>query len=360
MFHLKVLIEVILVLAVLIVFHEYGHFLAARLFGVRVLRFSVGFGPKIIGRQIGETEYTICAVPLGGYVNLLGENPDETLSEADRARAFSTQSVWRRTLIVAAGPVFNLLLALLLFIAVAAIGLPALIPQVGNIQHGMPAEQAGLLPGDTIRSIDGQEITHWEEIQAEIQRHGGKTLTMVVEREGQRLSLQITPVRRERPNIFGEMKPGWLIGIQPKGTVFIRRFNPAEAVTFGVRRTVEITVLTVVGLVKIVEQKLPANTIGGPILIAQMVGQQASEGLLPFLLFIAVLSVNLGVLNLLPIPVLDGGHLLFFAIEAVIGRPVSIRKREVAQQVGFALLISLMLFAVYNDIMRFFVAPGSQ
>lgn len=350
----------IVVLAALIVFHEFGHYIVARLFRVKVLRFSVGFGPKIIGRQIGETEYTICAFPLGGYVSLLGESPDETVSEADRDRAFSTQSVWRRTLIVAAGPVFNLLLAVLLFITVAAIGLPALTAQVGNIQQGMPAAQAGLQPGDIIRSIDGREITQWDEIQAEIQRHGGKTLTMLVEREDRRLPLQITPVQREKPNIFGEMKPSWLIGIQPKGTVFTHRVGPVDAVVFGVRRTGEITVLTVVGLVKIVAQQLPSNTIGGPILIAQIVGQQANEGLLPFLLLTAVLSVNLGVLNVLPIPVLDGGHLLFFAIEAVIGRPVSVRKREIAQQVGFALLISLMLFAFYNDVMRFFIAPAAQ
>ena len=356
--HLKVLIEVIAVLAVLIIFHEWGHFLAARFFGVKVLRFSMGFGPRLIGRQVGETEYLVCAVPLGGYVNLLGESPDEPLSDDDRPRAFSSQSVWRRTLIVAAGPGFNLLLAVALFMVVAMVGLPTLTPQVGVIQTGMPAERAGLMPDDVIRAIEEQEIAQWEEIQAALQRHGGKTLTMIVERHGQRLPLTITPERRERPTLFGEMKPGWLIGVSPKGTFVTRRLNPVSAAVFGLRRTGEITVLTVVGLAKIIQGTVPSSTIGGPILIAQLVGQQANEGLLAISLFIAILSINLGVINLFPIPVLDGGHLLFFAIEAVLGRPVSIQKRELAQRVGFALLISLMLFAFYNDIMRFFPAPG--
>lgn len=352
------LLSVIAVLAILIIFHEWGHFLAARFFGVRVLKFSMGFGPRLIGRRMGETEYLICAIPLGGYVNLFGEDPGEPLSEADRVHAFSSQPVWRRALIVAAGPVFNLLLAVLTFVVVAMIGLPVFKPQIGVIQKAMPAERAGLTPGDLIRSIEGQEISQWEELQVAIQRHGGRTLTMIVEREGQPVTLRVTPELRQRPNMFGEMKPMWIIGVQPKGTLFTRRVNPFSAVVFGVRRTGEITVLTVVGLVKIIEGQLPSDSIGGPILIAQLVGQQASEGLLAISVFIAILSVNLGVLNLLPIPVLDGGHLVFFAIEAVLGRPVSIRKREIAQQIGFALLISLMLFAFYNDIMRFFPASG--
>lgn len=349
---LMVILSFVVVLGVLIFVHELGHFLVARKVGVKVLTFSIGFGPKLLKKVVGETEYAISAFPLGGYVRLLGDDPKEPVDQGEVHRSFLNQSVPKKMAIVFAGPFFNLLLAWVVFIAIFMMGVPVLTAEVGEVQEGSPAYHGGLQAGDVVLEMDGKKVNQWEDIRGFLQATEGRETTLVVDRGGQKITVKVFPALKETKNIFGEPQMQWLIGVSPKGTVITQRYDPLTSIYLGTKRTVEITELTIVGIVKLLQGKLPAKTIGGPIMIAQMAGQQASQGFLNVLVFVAILSINLGVINLLPIPILDGGHLVFFAIEGIMGRPVSLRKREVAQQIGLFILIFLMLFAIYNDVER--------
>lgn len=355
MFSLQSIFAFVFVLGILVFFHELGHFLIARRIGVKVLKFSLGFGPKLVGRKIGETEYLISAVPLGGYVKLLGEDPTEEMSPEDSGRSFSDQTVGKRIAIVMAGPLFNLILAALIFVFLFMVGIPLLTTEIGDVVADSPAMKAGILAGDKIVAINAKEISLWDEMREIIETNREQAMTFTVQRGDSRIDLMITPMVVDDENPLKEKVRVGRIGVRPKGAFIIKRYNPVSAVLLGIERTWNITELTVLGIIKIFQREIPADTIGGPILILQMAGQQASEGFVNIMLFIAILSINLGVINLFPIPILDGGHILFFLIEAVIGKPVSIKKREIAQQVGLFLLVSLMLFAFYNDIMRFFI-----
>lgn len=340
-------------LGLLIVFHEFGHFLLAKLSGVGVLTFSVGFGPKLWVKKKGETEYALSAFPLGGYVKMIGEDPDEEVARAEIERSFAHKSLLKRFAIVVAGPGFNILLAvLLLMIVFTFYGVPVMSTQVSGVEKGSPAEKAGIAKGDRIIAIDGREVREWEDLSKRIKSSGGKPLNIELRRGDETVIVTVQPARRENRNIFGEIKDDWMIGIGSQ--VSIERGKPGLAVVRAVSQTYDYARLTLVGFYKMIVGDVSPRNIGGPILIAQLAGQQAQEGIGSFLAFLAVLSVNLGVLNLLPVPVLDGGHLVFFLVEAVIRRPVSLRYREVAQQVGICLLGLLMIYAFYNDILRFF------
>jgi regulator of sigma E protease len=340
-------------LGVLIVIHEFGHFLFAKLFGVGVLTFSVGFGPKLWVKKIGETEYALSAFPLGGYVKMVGEDPDEEVQQADIEKSFAHKGLLQRIAIVAAGPGFNLLLAvLLLMIVFIFYGVPVLSTQVGAVEAGSPAERAGIKKGDRIVAVNGQGVAEWEELSKAIKESGGGPLQLQIRRESEEVVLAVQPTKKESRTIFGEKKDEWMIGIGSH--VSIEKGNPGLATVKAIQQTYDYSKLTLVALYKMVSGEVSPRNLGGPILIAQMAGQQAQEGLGSFLGFLAILSINLGVLNLLPIPVLDGGHLLFFLVESVIGKPVAVRHREVAQQVGIFLLMLLMIYAFYNDIARFF------
>ena len=364
----------LIVLSVLIFFHELGHFLTARRLGVKVLKFSLGFGPRLIGRTVGETEYLISALPLGGYVKLFGEEPDKDeeagkgeapLPPEDRARSFAHQPVWKRIMIVAAGPVFNMLLAYLIFSGSLSIGVPMYVPDfdslmlvIETVVEKSPAEAAGFKQGDRILSINDRKISTWAQMTEMIYGSAGKPLSIVVERDHQKLTLTVTPAEKTIETEEGKKTVGQIgIGKSPHGAQ-IEAANPLEAFVKGFQATWQWTYLTVEGLVRLVQGKLSMDNIGGPILIGQMSGQAASQGFGGLLFLIAILSITLGVMNILPIPVLDGGHLLFFVIEAVLGRPLSIRKREIAQQIGLAMLLLLMALAFYNDIIRLFVKTG--
>ncbi len=344
----------VVVLGALVFFHELGHFLVARACGVTVVTFSLGFGPKLFSRKPGDTEYCISLIPLGGYVRMLGDDPNETVAPEQQARSFLTQNYRKKAAIVVAGPLFNFLLALLIFVSVFMIGVPVLTSHVGEVQKDSAAERGGMQAGDRVLSIEGAPIAEWEEIRKSLQERGGQALRFVVDRSGTQVDLKISPTLQSSTNLLGEPQQLWLIGVLPKGDFIVQRHNPVKAAILGVQRTWEMTVLNVVGILKLVQGKIASDNIGGPLLIAQMAGQQASEGLLNILIFMAVISINLGIMNLLPVPILDGGHLLFFTIEAIMGRPLQMRTREMAQQAGLFLLISLMVFAFYNDIMRVF------
>jgi regulator of sigma E protease len=348
------IVAAVIVLGFLILFHELGHFIVAKRTGVGVLKFSIGFGPTLVGRRIGNTEYVISAIPLGGFVKMVGEDPDEPISEADEAIAFQKQRLWKRMAIVLAGPGANLVFAALAFSIVFAVygaRVPSEAAKVGGVMEGMPAAAAGLKIGDVVLAVDDRKVEKWDGLSEAIRSSGGKPVTLTVERDGATLQVQLTPEARPDKNIFGEtLGTAYVIGVE-------RGFDEEDvgvltAIGMGVQQTGWWVETLLMSLVKMLQGKIPAKDIGGPILIAQAAGQQARLGFEYLLHFMAVISVNLGVLNLLPIPVLDGGHFLFFALEAILRRPLDIRHREIAQQVGLVVLISLMAFAFYNDIAR--------
>jgi regulator of sigma E protease len=346
------LISFIVLLGILIFAHELGHFLAARAMGVGVLKFSLGFGPKIFGKKIGETEYVLSWIPLGGFVKLMGESSDEELSPEDEKKSFCKQSVWKRIMIVFAGPCFNFLLAVLIFIVVQIYGLPNLTSEIGEVQKNSAAFEAGMMNGDKIISIDGQKIVFWDDIREIMTNVKDKQVKIVVARGAQEKLLLITPRLSKSKNIFGEEVPAYLMGITPLGKTVIERRNPWDAILSAVYKTWEISKLTVISVVKMLEGVISPKTLGGPIFIAQVAGAQVKEGIIPFILFMAILSINLGVINLFPIPILDGGHIFFYLIEIVTRREVSVKVREISQQVGFVFLIMLMLFVIFIDIER--------
>jgi regulator of sigma E protease len=436
-------LSALILLGVIIFVHELGHFLFAKLVDVKVLKFSLGFGPSLFGVRRGETEYVISAIPLGGYVKMLGEDSEGEIAEEEKARAFNFQPVWKRALIVLSGPVFNLVFAAVVFVAIFMSGVPLPHPDVGKITEKSPAFRAGLMTGDRILEINGKPIQTWDEVDAAVDESLGRPLLLEIKRDGRTIDLSVTPEKKSEPDLFGEKKKVWdigaapllypiagdvikgaradkggmkkgdrileiegkplqtwqdmtaiihdnpetplrfkikrngrvldltiapqkstvrmpggeektigLIGIRPQGNDFIKRFGLPSALLLGASKTWEVSVLTVVSIIKLVERIIPAETIGGPILIFQMAGEQASHGALSFFTFMSVISINLGVLNFLPIPVLDGGHMLFLGIEAVRRKPLSEKVMTIAQRVGLTAIITLMVFAFYNDIMR--------
>ncbi|MFO7876527.1 MAG: RIP metalloprotease RseP [Desulfovermiculus sp.] len=347
-------IAILLVIGALIFFHELGHFLVAKVFRVGVKTFSLGFGPKLIGFQGGQTAYQLSAVPLGGYVQLVGESPDAEIPEGfDSRDSFALRPPWQRMLVVAAGPVFNFLLAVLLYFLIFFFaGQQALLPVVGQIQEGTPAAEAGLQPGDRIVSVNGESIEYWSDLADIIQNNQGESLQLQVEREETLRSISVVPDIQTTENIFGEKIQVPRIGIvAAKETVHIP-MGLWESAKAGTAQTWMVIKLTVQGIIKIIERIVPLETIGGPIMIAQLVSEQAEQGLIDVLALTALISVNLGLLNLLPIPVLDGGHLIFYALETVVGRPLDPKWQALATRIGLSLLIALMALAVYNDIYR--------
>ena len=352
---LTTILAAILVLGLLIFVHELGHFLVAKASGVAVLRFSLGFGPRLFGRTVGETEYVVSAVPLGGYVKMLGEDAeDEDGVRVDPARSFATQSLSKRFAIVFAGPFFNFLFAWVCLVVVAgAYGIlkPADEATVGGLSEGLPAAEAGLEKGDRIVAVDGEAIRTWDELSDRILASEGKALSFSVERGDETLEVSVAPEKQVHRNIFGEdLGEVYRIGVER--AMITEEVGWVAAPWIAARQTFLYSELIVVSLFKMIRGQISARELGGPITIARVAGERAQGGLKSILEFMAFLGVNLGVLNLLPIPVLDGGHLFFFAAEAVVRRPIGARTREMAQQVGLFLLVSLMLFAVYNDIYR--------
>ncbi|WP_373500132.1 RIP metalloprotease RseP [Desulfococcus sp.] len=345
----------IIVLGVLVFFHELGHFLVARLCGVGVEVFSLGFGPRLVGKTVGRTDYRISGIPLGGFVKMVGEEPDADIDPADIPFSFTHKSVFKRIIIVAAGPMFNLVLAVLIFFGIFVIsGSYVLEPVVGVINTGTPAQASGLREGDRITVIDGRAIATWDEMADAIMKSEGRELTMTFKRGEEARTVRVIPQTTVMKNLFGEDTERYVIGIASAGVVHRKDMTLGQAFVESFAKTYEISYLTVLSIVKLIQGVVSTKTLGGPIMIAQMAGEQAREGAANLVFFIALLSINLAVLNFLPIPVLDGGHLLFFLIEAVMGKPVNRRVREVAQQAGIFVLLLLMIFVFYNDISRIF------
>jgi regulator of sigma E protease len=340
----------ILVLGLLVFAHELGHFLFARLFKVGVETFSLGFGPRLFGFKRGMTDYRVSAVPLGGYVKMVGEDPADDISPEQAALSFSHKPVFVRAFIAAFGPLFNLLLALLIFWMMFQFGgLRIMSPVIEGVSQDSPAAVAGIQEQDKVLSINGKKVKDWSKMAELIANSGGRPIQMEVLRDETVISLSVMPDEVPGRNILGEAQPFYRIGVEGGQ---IRRPGPVEAFVYGSKETWEWVRLTGWFVSKMFTGTVPIKAMGGPIQIARETGRQARAGIVNLFYLVAVLSVNLALINLLPIPILDGGHLLFLAIEAIRRKPVSIKVREIATQVGLALLIGLMLVVFYNDFMR--------
>lgn len=463
------IVSFILVLGVLIFFHELGHFLMAKWIGIRVERFSLGFGPKIFGFTRKDTDYCVSALPLGGYVKMTGENPNEPLE--GKPWEFSSRAVWERAAVVLCGPCMNLVLAVLFLglpffvgrqvpaylqkepvigwidsgspaqkagftigdkilsinekevknwenvetfiithaktemtisvkrgeerlsikatpeeittLGMGSLGIDRYIPsRIGELTPGFPAEKAGLKPGDTILSIDGQSLNHWYELAGFIHEKPDTPITLKVDRDGEVFDINITPMAfgSEKKvsyikklvvwikGLFGFAGPQdisginqeaegeqyGLIGISPYQEMIIKKYGLLGSITKGFNESIRLLKITFEFLYKMVTGQASPKSLGGPIMIAHVAGEAAKTGLAELIYFMGFLSLQLGILNLLPIPVLDGGHMVFFVIEFIIRKPVSLKIREMAQQVGLTLLVILMVYVFYNDILRYF------
>jgi regulator of sigma E protease len=457
----ETIVSFIVILGLLIFVHEVGHFLVAKRAGVGVLKFSLGFGRRLFGFRRGETEYLVSAIPLGGYVKMVGEDPREVVVDAtgqafdgagqplDLQKSFAHKSVWARIAIVLAGPGANYLLGFLLFwVAAVFVGSPSMEaivgeveedapaarvglhpkdkivavdgeavsswsdlilrindasgravalhvkrgkedvnvtitprrrdvtttvipPTIGRVAPDFPAAEAGLRPGDRIIAVNGDPIDSWQQLSLKIRVRPGRAVTLTVERDGAQFEAIVTPRLSPAPEKEAQGQQVGLIGIEAVSEYEQRRvglwdagispilthMDPFSALVHAGNQTAGWTVTIVWALWKIVQGEISPRTLGGPILMAQMTGEAAQQGLLYLIFLTAVLSINLGLLNLLPIPILDGGHLAFFGIELLRGRPISVKKREMAQRVGLVLLVGLMIFAFYNDIFRLLGRP---
>lgn len=352
------------VLTVIVFFHELGHFLIGRLCGIKVLAFSVGFGPEIVGfNDRRGTRWKLCAIPLGGYVKFLGDEnaastPDNAavarMSDEERAMAFPAKSVGRRAATVAAGPIANFILAIVLFAAVAFTGGRVVgDPVVSDVRAGSPAAAAGFAPGDRVKKLDGEEIAYFSDLQRYVSSRPGTPIAVEIERAGQSLTLTVTPREEEQDDGFGNKVRVPVIGLiasNESAAFRMEDVSAVEAVKYGVSQTWFVTERTVSFIGGIVTGHQGSEQIGGPIRIAQVSSQVATLGFGALLNLAALLSVSIGLLNLLPIPMLDGGHLLFYAYEALRGKPLSERVQEVGFKVGLFLVLSLMVFAFWNDI----------
>ncbi len=352
----------LLVLTILVFVHELGHYLVARWNGVRVEVFSIGFGPELFGRwDRAGTRWKFSAIPLGGYVKMFGDGnvssglPAAGLAElapAQREVSFHYKRLGQRAAIVAAGPAANFVFAIaVLAVLFMTYGQPFTPAEVGQVQPGSAAGQGGMRAGDVITSIDGQPVQRFEDVQQAVRLDPGNPMTIGVRRGGAELTLHVTPKRTELTDRFGNRYEIGLLGIAHSGMDYVKR-NPADAVLRAGAETWSMSVATLKAMWQIVIGLRSTDELGGPLRIAQMSGDVAQGGVVSVLWFLAVLSINLGLINLFPVPVLDGGHLLFYAAEGLRGKPLGPRAQEYGFRIGFALVLTLMVFATRNDLVH--------
>ena len=351
----------LVVLTVLVFVHELGHYLSARRNGVRVQIFSIGFGPELLGwTDRAGTRWKLSLIPIGGYVKMFGDadassmpgEAVEEMTDAEKAVSFFHKRLMQRTEIVAAGPAANFLFAIIVLAGFfMTVGQPFTPADIGEVIRGSAAERAGLQPKDTIVAIDGKTIERFEDIQQIVGLDAGEPLEVRVRRSGQELTLTATPSVEEEKDIFGNVHRIGRLGIKRTGTEFLRR-DPVSAVYRAVGETWNIAAGTLQAAGQMLMGRRTADELGGPIAIAQMSGVVARVGVVDLIRFMALLSVNLGLINLFPIPILDGGHLLFYAAEAIRGRPLGQRAQEYGYRLGLALVLTLMIFVTWNDLVH--------
>jgi len=341
----------IAVLSVLIFFHELGHFTAARFFGVQVDVFSIGFGKKLYSKMIGKTEWSISAIPLGGYVKMKGQDDSDPTNKSFDEDSYNAKSPWQRIIILLAGPFANFLLAFILYFAIANIGVPKYLPYIGSVGDGTPAMSSGLIKGDKILKINNTFVKYWENIGENIEKTKGE-ITLVVDRNQTALTLQLTPKRIEDKNVFGEKITRRIIGISPSGEQTMVDFELLDGIHYAWEETKKASLLIVQSVQKLLTGVVGADKVGGIITIVDVTAQASHAGIVALFFFTALISVNLGVLNLLPIPALDGGHIIFNLYEMVTRREPSEKAVYALTIAGWALLFGLMGLGLYNDINR--------
>ena len=362
---LNYVLPTFVVLMVVVFFHELGHFQVGRWCGVQIEAFSIGFGRELFGfNDKYGTRWKLSLIPLGGYVKFVGDENAASLPKASQTpesardkTLFHNASVWKRIATVAAGPIANFILAIAIFAVVfATVGRPLTAPRVDTLMPGGAAEAAGFLPGDVIVEIDGKPIDSFSQIQQIVTLAAGNTLTVVVDRDGEKITLTPTPERREMPDGLGGTQRVGVLCItrnMEEGDLVYERFGPIQAVAEGVKETGHIIERTMTYVGRLIAGRETADQLSGPIRIAQVSGVIASSGGMTALFHLsAILSVSIGLINLFPIPMLDGGHLVFYAIEAIRGRPVNQRAQEIGFRIGLALVIMLFVFVTFNDIVR--------
>lgn len=352
----------LLVLTVLVFVHELGHYLIARRNGVRIEVFSIGFGPELFGWfDRAGTRWKFSAIPLGGYVRMFGDSDPSSsmgiarlgeLTAAEQQVSFHHKRLLQRAAIVGGGPLANFVFAILvLALLFATYGQPFTPADVGQVQAGSAADKGGVQVGDTIVSIDGGVIERFEDVQQIVRLNPGEPMTITVRRDGKLVTLHVTPARTEMTDRFGNHHVIGLLGIGRSGVEYIKR-NPASAIGQAFGETWNLSVSTLQAMWQIIIGTRASDELGGPLRIAQMSGEVAEGGVVPLLWFMAVLSINLGLINLFPVPVLDGGHLLFYAAEAIRGKPLGQRAQEYGFRIGLALVLTLMVFATWNDLVH--------
>ena len=360
------LVPFLFVLSLVVFFHELGHFLIARWCGVRILVFSIGFGPEIVGfNDRYGTRWKIAAVPLGGYVKFFGDEnaasmPDPErlagMDDAEKSQSFVFQPVAKRAAIVVAGPMANFLLAIVIFAGIFMLyGKQSMTARVDSVQPDSAAAAAGFQPGDLVVAINGSAIGDFADMQRVVSESAGEPLTIAVDRKGTQLVLKATPALKEIKDNFGNVHRIGILGITRSTAAEDLKFQPVpppQALWMGVQETWFVIDRTLSYIGGVVVGREAADQLGGPIRIAQMSGQVATAGFVALIHLAAVLSVSIGLLNLFPIPLLDGGHLLFYLIEALRGRPLSERAQEVGFRIGLAIVLMLMIFATFNDIVH--------
>jgi len=354
------------VLTIVVFFHELGHFLMARWCGIKVLVFSVGFGPEIAGfyDRYG-TRWKISAIPLGGYVKFFGDEnaasaPDQsaaaTMTEAEKKDSFQFQPVGSRALVVAAGPVANFVLAIAIFAGIfMTVGKQTTSARVDTVQPGSAAQTAGFKPGDLVLTINGEKIESFSDMQRIVSISAGAPLTIEVDRDNAQVTLKAVPQLKEIKDNFGNVHRLGVLGISRSmapGDIKTEKAPPLRAIVMGAQETWFVVDRTMSYISGVFTGREAADQLGGPIRIAQVSGQVATAGFAPLIHLTAVLSVSIGLLNLFPIPLLDGGHLLFYAIETIRGRPLSERAQELGFRIGLAIVLMLMIFATFNDILH--------
>jgi regulator of sigma E protease len=346
------IVWIIALFSAIIVPHELGHLALAKVFNVKVLKFSLGFGPALIKRKIGETEWALSCFIIGGYVKLLGEDPGEKVEEWEKDRAYYMQPIWKRACIVVVGSLTNVLFAMLVMTFVYAYGFRATTTEIGDVKEGSPAMLAGVKAGDVVTEVAGIKTDRWEKIPPVLNRNVGKVVDMQVKRGVDTLVAKMRVEKQTVMDVVRRRQDIAFVGIKPADRHFVARENIFNAARMGIAKTVDMAILVFVALVQLMRGVISAKELGGPLMIIRTVKEQLSFGLQNYLIVMAFLCVNIGCLNLLPIPSFDGGHLLFMLVEKIRKKPLSFKATLTIQRIGVSLIIVLMTFVVWNDLQK--------